>query len=221
MNEIKASAITSFILGRPWQKEPRTVFIRCEEPAALSPGGWSTWNVTPALYAEYQCYGPCADTSSRINISRQLTDEEALDYTIENIFSAESNPRYAFDWMPENIVISAVGDEKESDDVPMDYGLLNYPNPFNPVTKIAYTLPKQERVEIVIYNLLGEQLMTIVDKKQLAGRYEVQINADRLPSGVYFYSIQAGNFKQTRKMMLLNQGKREGNYLDGHITNGN
>ncbi len=196
--------ITSFTLGRPWQKEPRTVFIRCDEPATLNPAGWSSWNVTPALYAEYHCYGPGSNTSNRISISRQLTDEEALDYTVENIFSAESNPRYAFDWLPENIVISAVEDKNESGDVPMNYELYqNYPNPFNPMTKIAYSLPKQDKVKIIIYNMLGEQLMTLVDKNQLAGRYEIEVNASHLPSGVYFYSIQTSDFKQTKRMMLL------------------
>jgi len=56
--------------------------------------------VVPALYAEYNCYGPGSDYSARNPVSRQLTDEEALDYTVANIFARESNPLYSYDWMP-------------------------------------------------------------------------------------------------------------------------
>ncbi|MBD3385433.1 hypothetical protein GF407_10970 [candidate division KSB1 bacterium] len=66
------------------------VFIRTQEPAALDPTGWRSWNVKPALYAEYQCYGPGSDTSRQNTISRQLSDEEAQAYTISNIFSRKS-----------------------------------------------------------------------------------------------------------------------------------
>lgn len=94
------SPITSFKLGRPWQKAPRTVFLNCYEPASLDPTGWDNWNVVPALYAEYNCYGPGSDYTNRNPISRQLTEEEAADYTVENIFARESNPLYSYDWMP-------------------------------------------------------------------------------------------------------------------------
>ncbi|MBN1952109.1 MAG: T9SS type A sorting domain-containing protein [Bacteroidales bacterium] len=94
------AAITSFSLGRPWQKAPRTVFINCYEPASLDPAGWDNWNVVPALYAEYSCYGPGSDITYRNPVSRQLTEEEAAEYTLANIFARESNPLYSFDWMP-------------------------------------------------------------------------------------------------------------------------
>jgi pectin methylesterase-like acyl-CoA thioesterase len=93
--------VSSFVLGRPWQKAPRTVFIRCEEPAELSAAGWETWNVLPAIYAEYQCFGPGSDTTNRISIGRQLTDEEAFDYTISNIFSRATHPSFSYDWLPD------------------------------------------------------------------------------------------------------------------------
>jgi pectin methylesterase-like acyl-CoA thioesterase len=93
--------VNSFVLGRPWQKAPRTVFIRCEEPAALIGAGWETWNVLPAIYAEYQCFGPGSDTTNRISIGRQLTDEEALDYTVANIFSRNTHPGFSYNWLPD------------------------------------------------------------------------------------------------------------------------
>jgi len=97
----EGTPVNLFVLGRPWQKAPRTVFINCEEPAALSGAGWETWNVLPAIYAEYKCFGPGSDTTYRISISRQLTDEEALDYTVENIFSRETHPGFSYDWLPD------------------------------------------------------------------------------------------------------------------------
>jgi len=197
--------ISSFVLGRPWQKEPRTVFIRCEEPATLNPAGWSTWNVVPALYAEYQCFGPGSDTGSRISISSQLTDEEAQDYTLENIFSKDSNPLYSYDWMPENIVITTIKDEdKSSEIIPKHYDLeQNYPNPFNPTTKIKYDLPEKGHIKLVLYNLLGKKVMTIVDKEQNAGSFLETVNLEHLSSGLYFYTLTTRNFVKTRKMILL------------------
>jgi hypothetical protein len=79
----------------------------------------------------------------------------------------------------------------------------NYPNPFNPTTTIGYALPKQSYVTLRVYDMLGRVVQTLADGPQDAGLYEVQLNASRLASGVYFYRLQAGNFNQTRKLLLL------------------
>jgi pectinesterase len=196
--------ITSFVLGRPWQQAPRTVFIRCEEPAALSPAGWSTWNVVPALYAEYHCTGPGSDYDSRISISRQLTDSEAAEYTLENIFAKSSNPLLAYDWLPAEPVATAIAPNGNSGLIPERYMLFkNYPNPFNPTTTIDYNLPESGPVLIRIYDMIGRQLMKVVNKDQAAGHYSISFNAVHLASGIYFYQMEAGNFIQTQKMVLL------------------
>jgi len=197
--------ITKFYLGRPWQAAPQTVFLKCEEPATLDPAGWLTWNVTPALYAEYACFGPGADFTNRHTISRQLTCTEADAYTLNQIFAKISNPIFGYDWLPEKpLVVTGVGFAPESEVIPVEYALSrNYPNPFNPTTTIAYSLPKKSKVKIMLYNMLGMQIITLVEAEQPAGRYQVQINAANLASGIYFYAIQAGEFKQSRKMLLL------------------
>jgi hypothetical protein len=87
---------------------------------------------------------------------------------------------------------------------PTNYELIqNYPNPFNPVTKISYTLPSESMVELKVYNILGQRVTILVSEKKPAGFYEVDLNAADLPSGVYMYRIQAGNFVETKKMLLV------------------
>ncbi len=97
-----------------------------------------------------------------------------------------------------------VGVNDQSVSVPEVYSLnQNYPNPFNPSTVISYSIPKQSIVTLKVYNLLGELVTTLVDQPQSAGNHEFKFNAGHLSSGVYFYSIKAGSFFQTKKMMLL------------------
>jgi len=84
----------------------------------------------------------------------------------------------------------------------------NYPNPFNPTTSLAYVLPKDELVNITIYDMMGRKIKTLVNDSQTAGYKSIQWNAtnDRnepVSAGLYLYTIQAGEFRQTKKMILL------------------
>jgi hypothetical protein len=79
----------------------------------------------------------------------------------------------------------------------------NYPNPFNPSTTIIYDLPNASKVELKVYDLLGNELTTLVNEEKLAGIYEITFNGSGLASGTYFYQIKAGDFIQTKKLMLL------------------
>ncbi len=79
---------------------------------------------------------------------------------------------------------------------------LNHPNPFNPITVINYTLPSNEKVVIKVYDILGREIAELVNEIKSAGTYSVDFNASHLSSGVYFYSITAGNFRQVKKMVL-------------------
>jgi hypothetical protein len=79
----------------------------------------------------------------------------------------------------------------------------NYPNPFNPSTKITFTLAKSEYVTLYVYNTLGQKVETRLDTKMTAGSHDVEFNASDLPSGIYFYRIQAGEFSRVKKMVLL------------------
>jgi hypothetical protein len=79
----------------------------------------------------------------------------------------------------------------------------NYPNPFNPETSIRFELPKRGRVTLSVYNLLGQQVRTLVDKDMPAGRHEVSFDGSGLATGVYFYRLKIDNTVQTRKMLMI------------------
>ncbi len=79
----------------------------------------------------------------------------------------------------------------------------NYPNPFNPTTVISYQLPVASEVSLKVYDVLGREVMSLVNGRQDAGAYNITLNAANLSSGVYFYRLQAGNFVSTKKMMLV------------------
>lgn len=79
----------------------------------------------------------------------------------------------------------------------------NYPNPFNPATNIKYQIPKESLVKITIYDVLGKNVATLVNEKKNAGSYEIEFNASNLASGLYFYKIEAGEFSDVKKMMLI------------------
>lgn len=79
----------------------------------------------------------------------------------------------------------------------------NYPNPFNPSTKISYSVPKSNLVTIKVYDALGEEIATLVNEEKSIGTYEVEFNGRNLSSGVYFYRIQAGSFIDTKKFILI------------------
>jgi hypothetical protein len=88
--------------------------------------------------------------------------------------------------------------------LPKEFALYNnYPNPFNPTSKIKYDLPRDVQVSLKVYDILGREVATLVDTKQSAGYYAIDFNATNLASGAYIYRITAGDFVQTKKMMVL------------------
>ena len=79
----------------------------------------------------------------------------------------------------------------------------NFPNPFNPSTKIRYSVPQSSTVVIKVFDILGNEIETLVNEEKPAGTYELTWNAVKLPSGIYFYQLRAGDFVQMKKMLLL------------------
>ena len=79
----------------------------------------------------------------------------------------------------------------------------NYPNPFNPVTQIIYTIPQNAHVVLKVYDMMGREVKSVVDRYQVKGRYRVNFHAGNLTSGMYLYRLKAGDYVKIRKMVLI------------------
>jgi hypothetical protein len=97
-----------------------------------------------------------------------------------------------------------IGIKRISNEVPETYVLSqNYPNPFNPETIINFQLPKSGNVKLIVYDILGKEVATLVDQHLNSGSYDIEWNASHLSSGVYFYRLITSDFSETKKMILM------------------
>jgi len=126
-------------------------------------------------------------------------------FTMMSIISADPNATDQVEL--DNITVIAtgtVGVEDEIAELPSQYRLMpNYPNPFNPTTNIQFALPVTSNVKLTVVNALGQVVSELVNGQLGAGVHEVSWNATNMSSGIYFYRVEANNFVQTRKMLLL------------------
>ncbi|MCH7772138.1 MAG: VCBS repeat-containing protein [Bacteroidetes bacterium] len=114
----------------------------------------------------------------------------------------EGSPTDDFTWI--FIIKKPTSVDEHSDEKVTSYQLnQNYPNPFNPSTTISYSLADAQFVTLKLYNMLGEEVMTVVNQNQNTGKYSVTVDASNLTSGIYIYKLTAGAFVQSRKMILL------------------
>lgn len=106
--------------------------------------------------------------------------------------------------LPIRLNVGPVGIENNVSGIPTEFDLAqNYPNPFNPTTKINFSIPKESFVTLKIYDVLGKEVKSLVSENKLAGYYDVEFNASDFASGIYFYKIEAGDFVQTKRMILI------------------
>lgn len=120
-----------------------------------------------------------------------------------NIFVGD--PHHGPITIPIEIYFQSTTDVKEefSPNNPEVFSLeQNYPNPFNPATKIIYTVPETQQIVIKVFNVLGNEIMTLVDGVKSIGSYTINLDMDGYPSGVYFYNIKTEKFVETKKMIL-------------------
>lgn len=129
-----------------------------------------------------------------------LTAPAAGTYTVNAGFK---NPSLKFGSATAVINVSGI-DEKFIGTNPTRFQLYsNYPNPFNPTTRIRYSITEAAFTSLKIYDITGTEVMTLVNEQRPAGIYEVQFDAANLASGTYIYKLQSGNFSETKKMMLI------------------
>ncbi len=103
-------------------------------------------------------------------------------------------------------IVLVEGDKAGVTEIPDNFILSqNYPNPFNPSTKIKFEIPKQTNVKLSVYDILGKEIAVLINEEKLAGNYTVEFNSEKynLPCGIYFYRLQAGNFVETKKLVLM------------------
>jgi len=144
-----------------------------------------TWDDVPANWQEISGY----PVPENLRYSADLKGDDGL-------------PLGDLNWYPE--IISSIDDNEMPNTVPTKLTLRqNYPNPFNPTTTIEYSISNSSLVTLKVYNLLGKEVTTLVNKNQTAGDHVVEFDASNLASGVYFYNIKAENYTVTKKMLLI------------------
>lgn len=154
---------------------------------------------------------PSASGSVGINVTpggsgnfTSITPGSSCSNTTYSTTSANNSVTYAFASGTHYIFCNPVGVQHKENTVPEVYSLSqNYPNPFNPVTVIKYALPKTSQVKLVVYDLTGKEVMTLVNGMKQAGNYEAKFDGSNIASGVYFYKLEAGDFTDVKKMVLV------------------
>lgn len=125
-------------------------------------------------------------------------------YEVRSLFSDPSYFSGGFQVVLSALLGNLVGINPIGGEIPQVYSLgQNYPNPFNPVTNIKFSIPQTGLVKLVVYDILGREVYTLVNETKTAGSYVVDFNASFLASGAYFYRLEAGNFVETKKMLLI------------------
>jgi hypothetical protein len=129
-----------------------------------------------------------------------LTAPSTGTYTVN---AGYKNPSREWGTTTANITVTGI-EEKLIGSNPNNFELFaNYPNPFNPSTKIRYAIPQSSFTVLKIYNIMGQEVATLINEEKAAGVYEINFNAINLASGTYLYKLQAGSFVETKKMILL------------------
>ncbi|HTX17450.1 MAG TPA: T9SS type A sorting domain-containing protein [Bacteroidota bacterium] len=167
-----------------------------------------TWNST-AYAAQYVV--EISNDSTFVHINSTLTTVD----TLEHVFGFVAGTTYYWRVQASNVIGAGPWSDvapfpqagmlvKGESVAPTVYALSqNYPNPFNPTTTINFALPKAGRTTVAIYDILGRQVRTLVDRELQEGNHTVIVDASAMPSGVYFYCIRSGSFVETKKMVLL------------------
>ncbi len=194
----------------------------------ISEDGWQTWsiiNVPEYYHINSVCY---KDINQFVAAGYMSVRIDGRDFNVATIFSSDDgginwNEAYVpqrgiyntASFCNPNLAI-AVGDSGlfsiYESPTALDYNNLtlsdfvleqNFPNPFNPITTIKYQIPHRSTVSLKVYDIIGNQMVELVNEEQEVGYYNAEFNASNLPSGVYFYRIQASSFIETKKMLLL------------------
>ncbi len=135
-----------------------------------------------------------------VRVKLKLKTKDNLKVYIKEMIQMNTDGEYMVSVMDTDNLESQLSGNKEIE----EYTLSNYPNPFNPMTKIEFSIPEQSRVDMKIYNVLGEEVAELIGGRELeGGKYEVEWDASNLPSGIYIYSLRTNNNTIVKKMLLI------------------
>jgi hypothetical protein len=138
------------------------------------------------------------------NFELTLTAPNFVGLVFLRVTITDDSLAQAIDSLEVHVRVDPSGIEDPVNLIPKEYSLeQNYPNPFNPSTYIKFGLPKSGKVNIEIFNILGQKVTTLIDDFRPAGYHVIRFNANYLASGIYFYKIQAGDFVKIKKMILM------------------
>ena len=168
--------------------------------------GANTWHPADSLYSELHTYLPSGNKYGvwhKDSLSIQDFHFADIDHDGRTnlVFAQIANYNVRLEDYESDTIVVAVNPPSE---LPGKFELFqNYPNPFNPSTRIKYNVPLATHVRIKVFNLLGQEVATLVDERKTRGSYETQWNSRAFPSGVYFYQLTAEHQMMVRKMLLL------------------
>lgn len=154
-------------------------------------------------FTDYSKIGIVYPTAERQRYKYEFLMENATDLSAQIVFECG---RAVTDVFIDNVSLYELLETniEHTEHLPETYRLYsNYPNPFNPLTRIKFALPEPEHVELIIYNIIGQKIVTLIKKTMNAGEHEIDFNADNLSSGIYYYKLHAGEFQDVKKMVLL------------------
>jgi type IX secretion system substrate protein len=165
-----------------FDQDPGTVIQKLATIRSLDTSNvWTEYKFNLSSFATQRVY-----VGFRYNMNVQV---DGLWVNIDDMLIGNRNP---------------IGITPISNNVPKRFELRqNYPNPFNPVTNIEFELPKSGHVNLIIYNSIGQEMRTLVNQELKAGSYKVDFDAGNLPSGTYYYRINAGDFTDSKKMIVV------------------
>jgi len=167
----------------------------------------SAKSVTGATFKSWEIY-PDTVTSEWAQYSNEqkLPEGTAFIQGVIVIHAADGAPEasYGVDDVRLEITNDPGTGIEDYETIPTRYELSqNYPNPFNPTTKIHYNIPREGNVTLKVYNMIGQEVASLVNENKPAGSHQVTFNAKELASGMYIYRIQVGSFMSAKKMLLI------------------
>lgn len=159
----------------------------CTFHLSVSISGLATGTYTANVYRRYTA--PFMHPESTYYVgSVQFTISSGMGFTNVRGSQSACSPSYSVE---------------TTHNLPTQYALQNFPNPFNPSTTIAFDVPEKAKIRLAIFDCLGREVALLAEGYRLAGHYTVPFYAGNLPSGVYFYRLRAGTFVETKKMLLM------------------